>query len=75
MSTAKKPRARIVSVRVDAIEGTRLDDLCKHYGLSASSVVRMVVKRAHDAWERTSAASIDPAVWAEWKRKLLAGSL
>jgi antitoxin component of RelBE/YafQ-DinJ toxin-antitoxin module len=42
------PRDRLFTMRLNAEENARLDTVAKHYGLSASEVLRMILKREAD---------------------------
>ena len=42
-------RNKLFNLRMSAEEMARLDALAKHYGLTTSAVVRMLVKRDADA--------------------------
>ncbi len=41
-------RERLFTMRMSLEEGTRLDEVAKHYGLNAAGLLRMLVKREHD---------------------------
>lgn len=59
--TAANMREKLFTMRMSEEESLRLDAVARHYGLNAAGVIRMLVKREHDAVtrEKTPAA---PAV-------------
>lgn len=48
MSEVKGARSKQIAVRFSEVEYETLWELCRHYSLSAGSLVRMLVKRDAD---------------------------
>jgi hypothetical protein len=53
-------REKQLNIRLSPEEAQRLEFIAEHYSLSAAAVLRMLVKREHDAL-RTQANSFGPA--------------
>lgn len=50
--TAANMREKLFTMRMSAEESLRLETVARHYGLNAAGVIRMLVKREHDAVAR-----------------------
>lgn len=59
--TAANMREKLFTMRMSEEESLRLETVARHYGLNAAGLIRMLLKREHDAVgrDRTPAA---PAV-------------
>ena len=65
-------RERQLNIRLSDQEAARLDRVAEHYGLNAAGVIRMLVKREHDAIVASTpppAPSTPPPPTAKKKRR------
>lgn len=58
MQTAEMVQRRMTTFRFSEDEYARLDAVAKHYALTASGVIRMLVKREHDELIAKGAAAV-----------------
>ncbi len=60
VSCPGRMKDKTINVRLDANDVARLEELAAHYALSASSVIRMLLKKAHDELPKPEGSSAPP---------------